>query len=56
MMIAVTIDREWFEEIKERVAYENPYFYNDERWGEQVEVDVDEESFIEVSAELGYKW
>lgn len=50
----VTISREWFDDIKERVPYSNPYFYTDKFFGERVEVDVNDDAFDKVSAELGW--
>lgn len=58
MMKSYAMNRKWYEEIKDRVKTENPYFYTDEYSffleKEMVEVDVDEEEFIKVSEELGW--
>ena len=54
-MTNYTIRRNWYEEIKNIVPMENPYFYTDKVFGEQVEVDVlDEDLFCKVSKELGW--
>lgn len=53
MMECVAITKRWFDEIKDRVQYEDPYFYTDEIFGEMVEVDVNAEQFEAVSKELG---
>ena len=52
-MWAIQITREWFDAIKERVEYSDPYFYHldGKDW---VEVDVEEEAFKQVSKELGW--
>lgn len=52
-MTCMTIRKEWFEDIKVSVAYNDPYFYF-ENGTEYVEVDVDEDAFINVSSELGW--
>jgi hypothetical protein len=58
MMKSVAINRNWYNEIKDRVTTENPYFYTEEYGSytnrEMVEVDVNEEEFEKVSAELGW--
>lgn len=55
MMRNYTINEEWFNEIKDRVAYANDYHYNDGCYRDNmVEVDLDEETFIKVSKELGW--
>ena len=48
-MINCTIRKEWFKDIKNRVEHANEYEYDN-----MVEVDVNEEQFIEVSKELGW--
>lgn len=53
-MANVAITKRWYDEIKGRVKMENEYFYTSEVWGEEVEVDVDEEEFNRVSTELGW--
>ena len=57
MMKSYAMNKKWYEEIKDRVTTENPYFYT-ETWGsdtrEMVEVDVNEEEFEAVSKELGW--
>lgn len=52
-MTCITIRKEWFEDIKNTVAYNDPYFYF-ENGTEYVEVDVDETAFNAVSTELGW--
>lgn len=52
-MTCITIRKEWFEDIKNTVAYNDPYFYF-ENGTEYVEVDVDETAFNVVSTELGW--
>ena len=58
MMKNVAINRNWYNEIKDRVTTANPYFYTEEYGSytnrEMVEVDVNEEEFEKVSAELGW--
>lgn len=53
-MITVAITKKWFDEIKGRVNYADPYFYDAEPYGEMVEVDVEEKTFNKVSTELGW--
>lgn len=57
MMKSYAMNKKWYEEIKNKVTTENPYFYT-ETWGseerEMVEVDVNEEEFEAVSKELGW--
>ena len=53
-MTCVAITKRWYDEIKGLVKMKNEYFYVDEMWGEEVEVDVDEEEFNRVSKELGW--
>ena len=53
-MTSVAITKNWYNQIKGLVKMENEYFYNSEVWGEEVEVDVDEEEFNRVSKELGW--
>lgn len=53
-MKCVAITKRWYDEIKGLVKMENEYFYTSEVWGEEVEVDVDEEEFNRVSEELGW--
>lgn len=52
-MTYMIIRKEWFEDIKASVTYNDPYFYF-ENGAEYVEVDVDENAFNAVSAELGW--
>lgn len=52
-MTTIAIRREWFEEVKNLVNYNDPYFYED-RGTQMVELDVNEEQFNEVSKELGW--
>ena len=55
MMVSCSISRKWYEEIKDLVKTENPFFFQDKIYGrEAVEVDVDEEAFIRVSKKLGW--
>ena len=56
MAINYTINRAWFDEIKDRVPHENPCTYKNPVWGtEMVEVDIlDKQQFIKVSRELGW--
>ena len=53
-MKCVAITKRWYDEIKGLVKMENEYFYTSEVWGEEVEVNVDEEEFNRVSEELGW--
>jgi hypothetical protein len=53
-MQSVAIRKEWFDEIKDKVPYEDPFEYTDATWGKMVEVDVDLETFESVSKELGW--
>lgn len=48
-MTSYTIRKEWYEDIKNRVEHANEYEYNN-----MIEVDVNENEFIEVSKELGW--
>lgn len=52
-MVSVAISREWYNEIKDCVKIESPYFYikNNRNY---VEVDVELESFNKISLELGW--
>ena len=57
MMKSYTINKKWYEEIKDKVTTANPYFYTEEYGStsrEMVEVDVNEEEFEAVSKELGW--
>ena len=53
-MTNITINQNWYNEIKDRVPTANPYFYTDPVCGKMVEVDVDEPIFERVSCELGW--
>lgn len=53
-MKSVAITKTWYNAIKGLVKMENEYFYTSPVWGEEVEVDVDEEEFDKVSRELGW--
>lgn len=55
-MIAVAVNRECFEEIKNEITYKDAYFYTDERLGEQVEMDVEEKGFIDAMKAHNWKW
>lgn len=52
-MKSVAITRAWFEDIKDRVHYEDPFFYM-AGGRECLELDVDEDEFNRVSLELGW--
>jgi hypothetical protein len=52
-MRSVAITKAWFEDIKDRIYYEDPFFYM-ENGKECLELDVDEEEFNKVSLELGW--
>lgn len=54
MMTCITITAEWFNDVKDFIPYADPYFYHGKPFGEMVEVDVDEETFINVSKEKGW--
>ena len=54
MMTCITITAKWFNDVKDSIPYENPYFYNEKPFGKMVEVDVDEEAFINASKEKGW--
>ena len=53
-MMNVTINQNWYDEIKDLVPTADPYFYTDSVFGEMVEVDVDKQTFERVSRELGW--
>ena len=53
MMTSVVIRREWFEEIKNLINYNDPYFFEEDNT-QKVELDVNEEQFNKVSKELGW--
>lgn len=56
-MTCVAINVDWYNQIKDKVATENPWFYKTRYgYGEHfmVEVDVEEEQFNAVSRELGW--
>ena len=55
MMTTVTISAKWFEDIKNLVKAENPYFFT-EAGMEKVEVDVDEAMFVATSKRLGWMY
>ena len=45
----------WYNEMKDRVPHGEPYVYWDESWQDYyVEVDMQEDIFVEVSKELGW--
>ena len=52
-MKSVAITRAWFEDIKDRVHYEDLFFYM-ANGRECLELDVDEDEFNKVSLELGW--
>lgn len=54
MIRGLACDREWYEEIKDRVECTEVYFYTDKRYGEMAEFRADEEEFDKVSRELGW--
>ena len=57
MMTTVTISAKWYNDIKDLVKTENPYFYTDTYGSDtrdMVEVDIDEEAYITVATELGW--
>ena len=56
-MKCYTINRQWFEEIKNRVPHNNAYIYSQTLGSSEiefVEADFDDELFITVSTELGW--
>ena len=56
-MTCVAINVDWYNQIKNRVKTENPWFYKTHygyREHFMVEVDVEEEQFNAVSRELGW--
>lgn len=53
MMTSISINKQWFEEVKNSISYNDPYFYT-ENGREYVEVDVNESQFNEISRELGW--
>ena len=56
MMTCVTISAKWYNDIKDLVKTENPYFYTDSHRGEMVEVDVAEADFVVTSRRLGWMY
>ena len=52
-MTSITINKNWYNEIKTLVKTTNPYFYT-ENGVEMVEVDVDETAFDKASKEMGW--
>lgn len=55
MIRGLACDREWYEEIKDRVECTEVYFYIDKKdGGEMAEFRADEEEFDKVSRELGW--
>ena len=55
MVRGLACDREWYEEIKDRVECTEVYFYIDKKdGGEMAEFRADEEEFDKVSRELGW--
>lgn len=52
-MVSVAISREWYNEIKDCVKTENPYFYTENNRN-YVEVDVELKPFNKISLELGW--
>lgn len=53
-MISVMISKNWFNDIKDKVKYSDPYYFIEKPFGEQVEVQVEEQAFETVSKELGW--
>ena len=54
-MTTYTINEKWYNEIKDRVPHGEPHFFTEEGWQLMfVEVDVQEDIFLEVSAKLGW--
>ena len=56
-MKCYTINKQWFEEIKNRVPHGNVYIYSQTLGSSEiefVEADFDDELFIAVSTELGW--
>jgi t-SNARE complex subunit (syntaxin) len=54
IMIYVMISKNWFNDIKDKVKYSDPYYFIEKPFGEQVEVQVEEQAFETVSKELGW--
>ena len=53
--ISVAISETWYNEIKDLITVENPYFYISNVYNKPwVECDVNEEEFEKVSKELGW--
>ena len=52
-MTNITVNKAWYEEIKERIETVNPYYYTENN-REYVEFDTNEEEFNKVSEELGW--
>jgi hypothetical protein len=54
-MATYTINIHWYEEIKNRVPHGAPYIYTEPGWAmDFVEVEVQEDIFLEVSKKLGW--
>lgn len=54
-MATYIINIQWYNEIKDRVPHGEPYIYKEEGWHlEHVEVDVQEDIFLDVSRKLGW--
>ena len=56
MMTCVTISAKWYNDIKDLVKTEDPYFYTAPHGGEMVEVDVEEADFVVTSRRLGWMY
>lgn len=56
IMISVAISKAWFEDVKNLITFEDPYFYTmfTTRDEEMVELDVIEEEFNRISKERGW--
>jgi hypothetical protein len=50
----VTTTKQWYDSIKDKVTCVDPYFFNEEPFGEMVEYNVNKEEFERVSTELGW--
>lgn len=56
MMTGTAISVKWYNDIKDLVKTEDPYFYTESSGREMVEVDVEEASFVAVSRRLGWMY
>lgn len=52
-MTTICINTEWYNDIKNYIKTEDPYFFNENGW-DKVEVDVNEEEFNRVSIARGW--